>query len=105
RCLSPLTTHHRLDGRGMDAPPIVLSFDIEEHHRIEAAVDYDCPPPLRAHYAARMEDCTRWLVDRLAEFGLKATFFVVGQIAESHPRLVRDLHAAGHEVASHSWDH
>jgi polysaccharide deacetylase family protein (PEP-CTERM system associated) len=89
----------------MDAPPIVLSFDVEEHHRIEAAVDYDCPPDLRARYAARMEDCTRWLLDRLAEFNLKATFFVVGQVARSHPRLVRDLHAAGHEVASHSWDH
>jgi polysaccharide deacetylase family protein (PEP-CTERM system associated) len=89
----------------MTTPPIVLSFDVEEHHRIEAAAGFDCPSPLRDHYAARMEDCTRWLMDALAEFGLRATFFVVGQIAHSHPKLVRDLHAAGHEVASHSWDH
>jgi polysaccharide deacetylase family protein (PEP-CTERM system associated) len=89
----------------MGASPIVLSFDVEEHHSIEAADGYDCPPSLRCHYAERMEDCTRWLMDQLAEFGLKATFFLVGQIARSHPALVRDLHAAGHEVASHSWDH
>jgi polysaccharide deacetylase family protein (PEP-CTERM system associated) len=87
------------------SPPIVLSFDVEEHHRIEAAAGLDCPPDWRDHYAARMEDCTFWLMDQLAEHGLKATFFVVGQVARSHPRMVRALAEAGHEVASHGWDH
>jgi polysaccharide deacetylase family protein (PEP-CTERM system associated) len=30
---------------------------------------------------------------------------VVGQVAEHNPDLVRDIHRAGHEVASHGWDH
>src|SRR5262249_32672923 len=34
-----------------------------------------------------------------------ATFFVVGEIARSHPGLIRDIAAAGHEIGSHSWDH
>ena len=36
---------------------------------------------------------------------IKATFFVVGQIAHSDPALVREVHRAGHEVASHGWAH
>jgi polysaccharide deacetylase family protein (PEP-CTERM system associated) len=88
-----------------DAAPIILSFDVEEHHRIEAAAGLDCPPWLRDEYARRMDACTRWLLDELAALDIRATFFVVGQVARSHPDLVRAMHRAGHEVASHSWDH
>ncbi|AWM40198.1 chitin deacetylase [Gemmata obscuriglobus] len=83
----------------------VASFDIEEHFRIEAAVGLNCPAELRADYATRMEAATRRLLAQLAEAQVLATFFVVGEIARSHPGLVRDIHAAGHEVGSHSWDH
>ena len=82
-----------------------LTFDIEPHDRIEAAADHTCPPAARADYARRMETCTRWLLEALDAVQAKATFFVVGQIAVTHPELVRDIAAAGHEVACHSWDH
>lgn len=85
--------------------PVNFSFDIEEHHRIEAAAAYDCPTNLKADYAARMEHCTYWIVEALARANAKATFFIVGQIAKSHPKLIRDIATAGHEIASHSWDH
>jgi polysaccharide deacetylase family protein (PEP-CTERM system associated) len=85
--------------------PIHFTFDIEPHDRIEAAADLDCPPELRADYARRMEVCTRWLLDVLAECDCRSTFFVVGEVAVTHPQLVRDIVAAGHEVACHSWDH
>ncbi|MDY3563719.1 polysaccharide deacetylase family protein [Gemmata sp. JC673] len=83
----------------------VASFDIEEHYRIEAAAELNCSAELRADYATRMEAATRRLLAQLAEARVLATFFVVGEIARSHPELVRDIHAAGHEVGSHSWDH
>jgi polysaccharide deacetylase family protein (PEP-CTERM system associated) len=86
-------------------PRIVLSFDVEEHHRIEAAAGLHVPSSLRTSYADRMEDATRWLLDRLAAHDVTATFFIVGQIARTHPALVRAIHRAGHEVANHSWDH
>ena len=89
----------------METKPIILSFDVEEHYRIEAAAGYDCPAALRQQYASRMETTTRKLLELLAEHDAKATFFIVGQIAISHPQLIRDIHAAGHEIASHSWDH
>lgn len=83
----------------------IASFDIEEHHRIEAAVGLDVPDGLKTEYARRMESTTRRLLDRLATAGVRATFYVVGEIGHTHPHLVRAIHDAGHEVGSHSWDH
>jgi polysaccharide deacetylase family protein (PEP-CTERM system associated) len=86
-------------------PYRVLSFDVEEHHRIEAAARLTCSTERKGEYASRMERTTRQILDLLARGGVKATFYVVGEIARTHPALVRDIHAAGHEVGSHSWDH
>ena len=83
----------------------VVSFDIEEHHRIEAAVELTCSAKVKADYASRMEVATRRLLDQLADAKVAATFFVVGEIARTNPNLVRDIHASGHEIGSHSWDH
>ncbi|HVL12598.1 MAG TPA: XrtA system polysaccharide deacetylase [Gemmata sp.] len=83
----------------------VASFDIEEHHRIEAAHGLSVPAQTREEYARRMETVTRHLLAHLAALDVKATFYVVGEIARTHPALVRDIRGAGHEVGSHSWDH
>jgi polysaccharide deacetylase family protein (PEP-CTERM system associated) len=85
--------------------PVVLSFDVEEHDRIEAAAKLTCPPSERQIYAERMERTTRAILDQLAGANVRATFYIVGQIAETHPQLVRDIAIAGHEIGSHSWDH
>lgn len=37
--------------------------------------------------------------------GAKGTFFTLGWVAERHPALIRRIAEAGHEVASHGWDH
>ena len=39
------------------------------------------------------------------ESGLRATFFVLGWVAERFPRLVRAIAAEGHEIASHGYAH
>ncbi len=85
--------------------PTVLSFDVEEHHRIEAAAGIEVDRSLREDYRRRMASTTGWILDRLAAREIRATFFVVGQVAEDDPGLVRAIADAGHEVASHGWDH
>lgn len=83
----------------------VLSFDLEEHHLIEAAAHVAVPSALKDHCRDRLGPPTRWILDELDRRGHRATFFVVGQVARSRPDLVRAIHDAGHEVASHGWDH
>lgn len=85
--------------------PVSFTFDVEPHDRIEAAAGLSCPPDTQREYARSMEASTRWLLGTLAEHDARATFFVVGQVATTHPRLIREIAAAGHEVACHSWDH
>ncbi|HYH17992.1 MAG TPA: polysaccharide deacetylase family protein [Azospirillum sp.] len=41
----------------------------------------------------------------LAEHGAPATFFVVGRNAARHPRLLREIAAAGHEIGNHTFEH
>lgn len=84
---------------------VILSFDVEEHHRIEAAAGLEISPELKAHYARRVGPVTRWILEKLGERDIKATFFIVGELAKNEPGLVRDIYEAGHEVASHGWDH
>ena len=52
-----------------------------------------------------MAPATIWLLEQLAEQGIQATFFVVGELACDQPELVKEIHRAGHELASHGWDH
>ena len=45
------------------------------------------------------------LLDVLANYGVRATFFLVGSHASSEPALVRRIVAAGHIIGNHSWSH
>jgi polysaccharide deacetylase family protein (PEP-CTERM system associated) len=54
---------------------------------------------------SRVAANTSRLLDLLAEHGVRATFFVLGWVAERHPDLVRRIAAQGHEIASHSYWH
>jgi len=81
-----------------------LSFDIEDYFQVSAfngAVD-------RAdweHLERRVDFNTRRLLDLLAEHDTRATFYVLGWVAEREPALVRAIDAAGHEVACHGYSH
>jgi polysaccharide deacetylase family protein (PEP-CTERM system associated) len=47
----------------------------------------------------------RRLLELLAEVGVRATFFVLGYVADQHPALVREIAAAGHEIGTHGYTH
>lgn len=56
-------------------------------------------------FERRVEDNTQKTLDLLAEFDVRATFFVLGWIAEEMPELIREVVARGHEVASKGYAH
>ena len=81
-----------------------LSFDIEDwFHMVDipAVADtaqWDSHPSLVDRY-------TRWILDTVAAADVKATFFMLGWVAEHHPQVAPLIAAGGHEVACHSYWH
>jgi polysaccharide deacetylase family protein (PEP-CTERM system associated) len=55
--------------------------------------------------SSRLHVGMRLLLDLLAERGALGTFFVLGWVGKYHPEIVREIAAAGHEIASHGWGH
>jgi polysaccharide deacetylase family protein (PEP-CTERM system associated) len=94
-----------LNSAAWPARAVILSFDVEEHSRIEAAAGLTVGPSLQATYREGLERSTRWLLEVLEERRIKATFFILGHLAHDSPDLVRSIHRAGHEIASHGWGH
>jgi polysaccharide deacetylase family protein (PEP-CTERM system associated) len=54
---------------------------------------------------SKFEKLFQELVDILEKAGARATFFVLGKVAEKHPTLARQIARAGHEVATHGYSH
>ncbi|MGO9786215.1 MAG: XrtA system polysaccharide deacetylase [Stellaceae bacterium] len=90
----------RVDGRVLNA----MTVDVEDYFQVEAlsaAVprkDWDAMP-------SRVEISTGRLLELFDRFHVKATFFVLGWIAERHPVMIRRIVASGHELASHGVQH
>jgi polysaccharide deacetylase family protein (PEP-CTERM system associated) len=81
-----------------------MTIDVEDYFHVAAlshAIDRAAWP--RMEY--RADANTHRLLDLFAEFQVKATFFVLGWVARRSPRLIRAIHDAGHEVASHGMSH
>src|SRR5215470_12483166 len=54
---------------------------------------------------SRLDYQTKQLIDLLQQRNTRATFFILGWVAERHPRLVRSIAEAGHDIACHSYAH
>lgn len=50
-------------------------------------------------------EVTPWVLDQLDRFGVKATFFMVGQNVQRYPHLAEEVKKRGHEMANHSLHH
>lgn len=83
------------------APMNALTFDVEDWHQLtHRKVFEDSVPPSKWVLAN-----THRVLDFLSEHDARATFFVVGTVAEHFPELVRRIHDEGHEVATHGYAH
>jgi len=62
-------------------------------------------PEKWAAYEARLEGNTERLLALLERYGVRATFFVLGHVADQYPELIRRIDAAGHEIGVHGYWH
>ena len=86
--------------------PVVnaLTIDVEDYFQVSALAPYIARSDWDA-IPCRVERNVERLLALLAERRARATFFVLGWIAERYPQLVRRIAAGGHEVASHGYAH
>jgi len=81
-----------------------LSVDVEEYFHPNA-MDAVVRPEEWERLPRRVETNTHRILDQLSEFGVCATFFVLGWVAERHPALLTEIARRGHEVACHGYAH
>jgi polysaccharide deacetylase family protein (PEP-CTERM system associated) len=81
-----------------------FTVDVEEHFQVSAfekAVDrrrWD-------EFPSRVVANTRRMLELLDRYSVRGTFFVLAWVAERNQKLVREIEAAGHEIASHGYWH
>ena len=93
--------------RGAQMTPIVnaMSVDVEDYFQVSAfdrVVSRADWHGLESRVVAEHASAAR---RSSIEHGVRATFFVLGWVAERFPALVRDIAGLGHEVASHGFHH
>ncbi|MEM1133023.1 MAG: XrtA system polysaccharide deacetylase [Pseudomonadota bacterium] len=84
--------------------PNGLSVDIEDWFQV-GAFENTIDPADWDSLQHRVEGNTDAVIALFAEADVKATFFILGWVAERYPALIRRIADAGHEVASHGWAH
>lgn len=81
-----------------------MSVDVEDYFHVsafEGSID-------RANWdklECRVEQNTYKSMELFSDAGVKATFFVLGWVAERYPSLIKEIIAQGHELASHGFSH
>ncbi len=82
----------------------LLTIDVEDYYQVSA---FEPQVPYRRwpEYESRVMGNTCRLLEMLAFYRVRATFFTLGWIAERHPTLVRLIVQHGHELASHGYRH
>lgn len=81
-----------------------MSIDIEDWFQVGAFENVIARDSWES-LPSRVERNSDAALELFAEAGVKATFFTLGWVAERHPALIRRFADAGHELASHGWDH
>lgn len=78
-----------------------FTVDVEDYHNVMARdwLGRDGPP------TPAVLDNTSRILKHMAQFGVRGTFFILGEVADTYPDLVRDIAAGGHELGVHGFYH
>ncbi len=92
------------DIKPFESSRAAFSIDIEDYYQVEALRSF-CPRARWETFEDRLEPNTNRVLSLLEARQAKGTFYILGWVAERHPELVRQIAAAGHEIASHGYNH
>ena len=81
-----------------------LTVDVEEYFHPSEVQEY-LGQEQWASFPSRVEEQIRRVLELLERKSVKATFFVLGWVAERRPAVIRSIAAAGHEIGCHSYAH
>lgn len=81
-----------------------LTIDVEDYFQVNAFAQHVRRDQWDS-FDLRVGGNTCRILDLLDEFGVKATFFILGWVAERDPGLVREIQSRGHELACHGYGH
>lgn len=90
---------------GYQVPTNALTIDVEDYFHVEAFSSVVKRADWGNKYPLRVENNTHHILNMLDEHNVRATFFVLGWVAEACPNLARAIVARGHELASHGFAH
>ena len=79
----------------------ILTFDIEDWYNC----DFISPNYNWEKYEVRIYLGVEQILNELAISNVKGTFFCLGWIAEHHPQVIKNIHAGGHHIGCHSYQH
>lgn len=97
-----VNTHRRTASHAADTGPVhALTIDVEDYHNVIARdwLGLEGPP------TGAVVRNTERLLQHFADHGVRATMFVLGEVAETFPELVRRMAGAGHEIGVHGYYH
>ena len=81
-----------------------LTIDVEDYFQVSNFADFIAYEQWD-DFPARVDSSSLRLLDILQRFSCKATFFILGWVAQRHPALVKEIARQGHEIACHSYAH
>jgi polysaccharide deacetylase family protein (PEP-CTERM system associated) len=81
-----------------------LTIDVEDYFHVSAFEEIS-PPSTWGQRTSRVERNSQIVLSILDQHQVKATFFVLGWVAERFPQITKEIAAQGHEVASHGYLH
>ncbi|MCX2981289.1 DUF3473 domain-containing protein [Halieaceae bacterium IMCC14734] len=81
-----------------------MTVDVEDYFQV-SALEAVCPRSSWSSSDYRVKNNVYRILELFESHDVKATFFTLGCIAEEYPGMIREMVEAGHEIASHGWDH
>jgi polysaccharide deacetylase family protein (PEP-CTERM system associated) len=79
-----------------------MTIDVEDYWSIFSRDWLNLP---NAEPTQAVVENTKWYLEILAQHDVKATFFILGEVAQKFPALVAEIHQGGHEIGVHGFLH